>query len=447
MPIRRRTALALPVLGLLPVGTARAQPAAPPPVLFLHGNGDHAALWQTTLWRFESNGWPREHLRAVNFPDPLARDDDAVPQAMRSGSIEQTERLAEFVRAFRAETGATRIALAGNSRGGNPIRDFTVQQGGASQVSHAILCGTPNRGVMDWPERAGSEFNSGGRFLSRLNAGPGDVVPETAFLTLRSDSNDLYAQPRAIWSPTPDRPTGTDVDGPELRGATNLVLPGLDHREVAYHARAFAEMARFIAGRAPARIAVLPEARPALDGIVTGTPGGVQTNRPVEGAVVEVFRTDPETGERMGEAIHRRTTAADGRWGPVTVEAGWTLEVVVAAPGHPITHVYRSPFPRSSAVMHLRPARPLTEADRAAGGVLLFTRPRGYFGLPRDTILLDGAVPADTPRGIARVATSTLRLPAGELGRPIPALFNDERLVARAWPVAEGRIAVAELTW
>ncbi|MBL6079714.1 hydrolase [Belnapia sp. T18] len=448
MPIRRRAALALPFLGLLPAGFARAQPpAAPPPVLFLHGNGDHAALWQTTLWRFESNGWPREYLRAVNLPDPLARDDDAVPQPMRSGSVEQTERLAEFVRIFRAETGAARIALAGNSRGGNPIRDFTVQQGGASQVSHAILCGTPNRGVMDWPERAGNEFNSRGRFLSRLNAGPEDVVEGTAFLTLRSDSNDLYAQPRAIWSPTPDRPTGTDVDGPELRGATNLVLPGLDHREVAYHGRAFAEMARFVAGRAPARIAVLPEARPTLDGLVTGTPGGVQTNRPVEGALVEVFRTDPETGARMGEAIHRRTTAADGRWGPVTVEAGWTLEVVVAAPGHPITHIYRSPFPRSSAVMHLRPARPLTEADRAAGGVLLLTRPRGYLALPRDAILLDGAVPADIPRGIARAATATLRLPAGELGRPIPALFNDERIVARAWPAAEGRIAVAELTW
>ncbi len=27
-----------------------------PPILFVHGNGDHAALWMTTLWRMESNG-------------------------------------------------------------------------------------------------------------------------------------------------------------------------------------------------------------------------------------------------------------------------------------------------------------------------------------------------------------------------------------------------------
>ena len=129
------------------------------------------------------------------------------------------------------------------------------------------------------------------------------------------------------------------------------------------------------------------------------------------------------------------------------MEAGWTLEFVVAAPGHPITHTYRSGFPRSSDVVHLRPARPLTDADRAAGGVLLFSRPRGYFGLPRDTILLDGAVPGDVPPGIARSATATLRLPAAEVGRPVAALFNDEAIVARTWPVAEGRISVAELTW
>jgi hypothetical protein len=26
------------------------------PVLFVHGNGDTAGLWITTIWRFESNG-------------------------------------------------------------------------------------------------------------------------------------------------------------------------------------------------------------------------------------------------------------------------------------------------------------------------------------------------------------------------------------------------------
>ncbi len=461
MPVSRRALLPLLAAPLIAglSHPARAQVAGaqspdppltgPPPILFLHGNGDHAALWLTTLWRFESNGWPRDRLHAINFTDPLARDDDAVPQPLRSSTTDQLRATEAAVAMLLARTGASRLAMVGNSRGGYPIRHFVAHAGGAPRVSHAVLCGTPNRGVYDWPESRNREFNANSDLLRMLNGGASDVVPDTAFLTLRSDANDLFAQPRAVWNPqTPDRPTGTDFAGPELRGATNLVLPGLDHREVAYHSRAFAEIFSWIAGRAPDGLRVLPESRPVLDGLVTGTPGGVQTNRPVAGAVVEVFRTDPATGARIGEALHRRETAADGRWGPFTVAGHWwTLEFVVAAPGHPVTHTYRSPFPRSSDVVHLRPARPLTEADRAAGGVLLFTRPRGYFGVPRDTLLLDGRLPPEVPRGVARGATATLRLPAAELGRPVPALFNEERIVARAWPSAENRIAVAELTW
>jgi pimeloyl-ACP methyl ester carboxylesterase len=448
MQITRRLMLAsLSVLAAPRIG--RAQPALPP-ILFVHGNGDHAALWMSTLWRFESNGWPRDRLMAVNMPDPLARDDDAVPQPGRSGSAEQTERLAAFVRDVQARTGAARIALVGNSRGGYPIRDFVVHRGGATSVSHAVLCGTPNRGVYDWPEIRNREFNSRSDFLMRMNGGATDVIDGTAFTTIRSDGNDLFAQPRAVWAPaTPDRATGTDVDGPELRGARNIVLAGIDHRETAYHWRAFREIFRAIAGREPDRLSVTPEARPVLDGLVTSTQGGVQTNRPVAGATVEIWRVHPETAERVGEeAIHRETTGADGRWGAAEVGPDWSLEVVIAAPGHPITHSYRGPYPRSSDVVHLRPARPLTAAEReGGGGVVLFTRPRGYFGIPRDVVLLDGGQPAELRPGVSVGATATLRLPAAELGRAVPALFNEERLVARSWPAAENRISVAELTW
>jgi hypothetical protein len=386
---------------------------------------------------------------AVNMPDPLARTDDSVAQPGRSGSAEQTERLAAFAAELRRRSGAARIAMVGNSRGGYPIRDLVVHRGGAEFTSHAVLCGTPNRGVYDWPENRTGEFNANSDFLRRLNGGGTDVVPGTAFLTIRSDGNDLFAQPRAVWSQTPDRPTGTDVDGPELRGATNLVLPGLDHREVAYHWRAFREMFRFIAGREPDRLDVTPEGRPVLDGLVTSTQGGAATNRPVPGALVEVWRVHPATAERVGdEPVHRETTGAEGRWGSMAVAPDWVLEFVVTAPEHPVTHSYRGPFPRSSDVVHLRPARPLTAAERqSGGGVVLFTRPRGYFGIPRDVVLLDGRQPPELRPGVAIAATATARPPAAELGRPVPAVFNEERIVARAWPAAENRISVAELIW
>ena len=104
-------------------------------------------------------------------------------------------------------------------------------------------------------------------------------------------------------------------------------------------------------------------------------------------------------------------------------------------------------FPRSSSVVHLRPGRPLGDKDSGAGAVVLMSRPRGYFGIPRDVVLLDGKEPKDVTAGVPTDSVSTLRLPAGEAARPIPALFNEERIVARGWPAAENRIAIAEFTY
>ena len=132
---------------------------------------------------------------------------------------------------------------------------------------------------------------------------------------------------------------------------------------------------------------------------MTGTPGGVQTNRPVAGAAVEVYRVSPETGERAGGPIHSSQTGADGRWGPAQVDPSWYLEIVLTSPGSTTTHLYRSPFPRSSDIVHLRAARPLGPADAGAGAVVIMSRPRGYFGLPRDVVLLDGKEPADVKAG------------------------------------------------
>lgn len=426
-------------------GSAPAAAAEIPPMLFVHGNGDHAALWMTTLWRMESNGIARDRMFAINFTDPLARTDDAVAQPDRSSTDDQRRELGEAISELKGRTGAARIALVGNSRGGNSIRSY-IKNGGVADVSHAVLCGVPNHGVYDWDEGLGGEFNGRGPFLRGLNQGDSEVTPGTAFLTLRSDGMDKYAQPDGRFVGKPGVPTGITSDGPALKGATNLVLGSVDHRETAFSPRAFREIYKFIAGSEPARIAVTPEPAVKLSGLVTGTPGGVQTNRPVGGASVEIFRVSPDTGERIGGVLFAAQTTPDGHWGPAPVDPAWYLEMVLTAPGSPITHIYRSPFPRSSDVVHLRAARPLA-ANEAAGAVVIMSRPRGYFGLPRDVVLLDGKEPADVKPGVPTDSTATARLSAAELGRPVAALFNEERIVARAWPAAENRISVAELTW
>src|SRR2546423_15543642 len=70
---------------------------AVPPVLFVHGNGDQAPLWMTTLWRMESNGVPRQRVFAIKFAAPLARTDHSVPPQKRSPTQDQRPQLRDAI--------------------------------------------------------------------------------------------------------------------------------------------------------------------------------------------------------------------------------------------------------------------------------------------------------------------------------------------------------------
>ena len=453
---RRRVLLAAAAAGTASLSACVTRPNLTdmPPIVFVHGNGDTAGLWIATIWRFESNGWPRDRLHAIDVPYPLARDDDAKVQPGRSSTAEFTNHLAAEVKKVLAATGAAKVALVALSRGGYAVRNF-IANGGASVVSHAVLGGVPNHGVWANPGfLPGSEFNGAGPFLVKLNAPQGaagnEVTPGVAWLTIRSDNNDKYAQPDGVWIGARGTPTNVSFDGPELKGAENVVIAGLDHRETALGAKAFAETYRFIAGKPPATLAIVPEARVVLDGVVSGLgldnrQGSFATNLPLAGATVEVYATDPATGLRVGPAAHRATVGADGRWGPFVADGAARYEFVVAAPGYATTHLYRSPFPRSSSIVSLHPER-LADADRDAKSLVTLSRPSGYLGVPRDRISLDGASPpAGIPSGVAGVSSARVRL-ADPSQRAIVGEFNDERIVGRTWPVADNHVVVLELT-
>ncbi len=446
------------MLAAVAATAAAAWPAmaaqALPPIVFVHGNGEGAALWLTTLWRFESNGWPPERLHAIHLPYPTARSSDDRPQPARSSTTEHRQFLAAQVAQVLAATGAEQVVLIGNSRGGYPIRSF-IMNGGAAQVSHAILGGVPNHGVLvDAVNNPAGEFNGAGPFLKALNnqgESGVEVTPGPRWMTIRSDNYDKYAQPDGLWIGAPGKPTGVSFDGPELRGALNVVLPGLDHKETSFSAPAFAAMFQFITGRAPATTGFTPQDKVVLSGQVSGigvdnqpVPGALPSNLPLAGALVEVFAVHAATGERQGAALCSGTVGADGRWGPISLGSKTALEFVVAAPGYAITHIYRSAFARSSNIVHLR-ADVLLDADKSVGAVLSFTRPRGYFGLPRDSVVFDGQDPAPgIPRGVAGLAVTQIKLPSAPQ-RAVVASFNGQRIVGRSWPATENHIVQLEL--
>lgn len=425
------------------------EPATKPPIIFVHGNGDTAALWNTTIWRFESNGYPRERLYAIDFINPQARGDDAKPQEGRSSTGDQLRELAAYVDQVRNATGMHKVALVANSRGANVVRNFIRQPGGAAVVSHAILAGGVNHGVYaSLTFSPGSEFNGSGPFMSALNAPAPDgneVTPGVRWMTLRSDNFDKYAQPDGRFIGQPGMKTNVTFEGPALRGAENVVLPRADHREVAFGPAAFAEMYRFITGTAPARTAVIAEDQVVLNGKVSGYLSGAPTNLPLIGARITVYQVDLETGARIGVATLEKVIGLDGHWGPLATRARGALEFVIDADGYPLTHIYRSPFPRSSNVVHLRPAPPgsVGSDDTKAGSAVVITRPRGYFGIGRDTFLVDGKVPSGVTDGVPGVSSARLRLAAEPL-RTVPTRCNDESIAVINWPAGERRIVYAE---
>jgi pimeloyl-ACP methyl ester carboxylesterase len=429
-----------------------------PPIVFVHGNGDSAALWLTTLWRFESNGWPRERLHAIELPYPLARDDDSKAQPGRSSTAEHMAYLkAEVEKVLRA-TGAQQVVLFGNSRGGNAIRNYIQNGGGAATVSHAVLGGTPNHGVWAIPGfREGNEFSGTGPFLTGLNAprnANGDeVTGPVRWLTIRSDNNDKFAQPDGLWIGAKGKPTYVTYAGPELKGATNIVIPRIDHRETSFSPAAFSAAYRFLTGRAPAAD-ITPEPRVELGGVITGqgvdplnpATGNFANNLPIAGAELTIYTTDAATGQRTGAAAYTRKVGSDGRWGPFRVQAGTAYEFEIKAPGYATTHIYRSAFARSSAIVNLRPER-IAAADQDALALAIFMRPRGYFDAQRDRLSFDGQTP---PPGVppvgAGVSSSKRKLPSAA-DRAIAAEFNGEKLVGRVWPAAQQRVTVLELTY
>ncbi len=232
------------------------------------------------------------------------------------------------------------------------------------------------------------------------------------------------------------------------------MLPRVDHRETSFSPAAFEATYRFITGRAPQTVAIRPETPVVLNGKLAGlglaptdpASGNYANNLPLPGAQLMVYATDPATGARIGNAMHSKTVGSDGLWGPFTAQPGVQYEFAITAAGYATTHIYRSPFPRSSSIVNLRANR-LADADKTAKSSVTLTRPRGYFDAMRDKMLFDGktVLPGVPPAG-AGVSSSKINLTQDGL-RPISAEFNGEKITGQTWPASSNHVVVLELSY
>ena len=66
------------------------------------------------------------------------------------------------------------------------------------------------------------------------------------------------------------------------------------------------------------------------------------------------------------------------------------------------------------------------------------------FGHGRDVFTLDGAVPGGVSDGVPAASVARVRFPDAA-PRSVAARFNEETIVMRRWPMADGHISIAEL--
>lgn len=422
-------------------------PDAPLPVIFVHGNGDDATKWTGIIWLFESNGYPGNKLFAIRFPMPVARTNDTVEEPFRSSTEDSAAELSSYVTRVLLETQSRQVVLVGSSRGGLTIRNYVQNGGGRHNVACAILSGTPNHGVLTKDSDLDSEFNAKGHFLQALNRT--ESIVGLPFLTLRSDRLDKFAQPTGIAFGAPQMQTGISFDAPSLAGATNLVLAGLDHRELAFHPAAFAEMYKFVTGNAPHTLEVATAPRPVVSGLVTGFSAKAPTNLPLAGARLRIYAIDSHAETSKAILVYEVTTGMDGKWGPFTASSTQEYAFDLEYQGRNVRY-YKAPLLRSTQRMNLRflPVPAASSPDSAGQqkqtAKLLIMRPEGYLTRDRDPVQIDGKTVPEELSGLPVQDSLIVNLATPEA---VQVALRKERITARPSYDLARELPVVEFLW
>ena len=208
-------------------------------------------------------------------------------------------------------------------------------------------------------------------------------------MAIRSDTNDKFAQPDGRFIGAPGKPTGVGYDASELRGARNVILDGLDHREVAFHKLAFAAMYEFITGQAAGQHVHRPGAAAGAER--QGHRHRRRRSTPTSPSPAPRSRSSRSTprpaSARARRPVHRKTTGEDGLWGPFIGQLRRLLRVRAAHGGaadHPHLPLAVPALERRGASA----ARPLRQGRRERRPrSSTMSRPRGYFGVGRDKFI------------------------------------------------------------
>lgn len=280
------------------------------PVVMMHGFLASGDTYAKHFMRFTSNGYCGNRLFAYDW-NTLGGGGDV-------------NLLDDFIDDVLAQTGASQVNLMGHSAGGGLGYSYLDDATRAAKVAHYVHIGS---GVQPGP------------------AGPNGEIPT---LNLWSDGDEV-------------------ASGGDITGATNVMLSGQDHYQVATSEESFHAIYKFFNNdEEPQTLDITQEAVPC----VSGKALTFGENNPVAGATINVFEVNAATGERLSTTPDTFLIAdATGSWGPFAVKLNsyYEFEVTTTTAGDRVVHYYREPFTRTVSLVYLRTLPP---AGSLAGLIL-----------------------------------------------------------------------------
>ena len=190
------------------------------PIVFVHGWNSSGSTWNTTISRFQADGWTSAELHNWSYNTSQS---NATTASQLSAKVDQVL----------AATGAAKVDIVTHSMGGLSSRYYLKNLGGQAKVDDWVSLAGPNHGT-EWAygcswQTSCREMIPGSSFLSALNSGdetPGAVNYGT------------------FWSSC-DEIINPDSSVP-LSGATNVHVGCLSHSGVKDNASSYAQYRDFV---------------------------------------------------------------------------------------------------------------------------------------------------------------------------------------------------------
>lgn len=262
------------------------------PLIFVHGGAGSASQFESQAMRFQSNGYPQEHLFVLEYDSSFNVD-----------SLETVHaRLDDLISDVQAATGAEQVDVMGHSLGTYVLQTYLASPDRAAPIAHYI--------------------NIDGYSAQSL---PGNVP------TL------------ALWAEV--------GRGGFIGGGENITISGQTHVETATSAESFAHMFRFLTGDEPRTTQIQPSRHSRIT--IAGRAVLFPLNIGVDGSVLEIYEIDGATGQRLKDHPQARFNIDSfGNWGPFKGHRDRFYEFVIVRPGQN-HHVYKQPFLRDDHFVRL----------------------------------------------------------------------------------------------